>query len=127
MNCEKSWSEFGQRLNRKDCRYTVSTLAQLGFSGTVSLSASGLPAGATASFSSSAIGTPGSAILTVTAAATTLAGSSTLTITGTSGSLTHGVTATLTVGSAGTVIPQSGWSLLYFASRDRVQDGVPCW
>ena len=99
-------------------RYTVSTLAQLGFSGTVSLSVSGLPAGATASFSPSAIGTPGSAILTVTTAAATPNGSSTLTITGTSGGLTHGVAATLTVGTAGTVIPQSGWSLLSVDSQE---------
>jgi hypothetical protein len=98
--------------------YTVSTLAQLGFSGTVSLSVSGLPAGATASFSSSAIGTPGSAILTVTTAATTPIGSSTLTITGTSEGLTHDVTAILTVGTAGATIPQSGWSLLSVDSQE---------
>ena len=98
--------------------YMVSTLGQLGFSGTVSLSVSGLPAGATASFSSPSIITPGSAILTVTTAATTPIGSSTLTITGTSGGLTHAATATLTVGTAGTVIPQSGWSLLYVDSQE---------
>jgi hypothetical protein len=100
--------------------YTVSTLAQLGFSGTVDLSVSGLPVGVTASFSSSSITTPGSAILTVTTAATTPIGSATLTITGTSGSLTHGVTATLTVGTAGTVIPQSGWSLLSVDSQETI-------
>jgi hypothetical protein len=100
--------------------YTVSTLAQLGFSGTVDLSVSGLPAGATASFSPSSIVTPGYSALTVTTTGTTPIGSSTLTITGTSGSLTHGVTATLTVGTAGTVIPQSGWSLLSVDSQEMV-------
>jgi hypothetical protein len=98
--------------------YTVSTLAQLGFSGTVDLSVSGLPAGATASFSPSSIVTPDSATLSVTTTTTTPIGSSTLTITGTSGALTHSVTVRLTVGTVGTAIPQSGWSLLFADSQE---------
>jgi len=98
--------------------YTVSTLAQLGFSGTVDLSVSGLPAGATASFSPTSIVTPDSATLSVTTTATTPIGSSTLTITGTSGALTHSVTVRLTVGTVGTAIPQSGWSLLFADSQE---------
>ena len=98
--------------------YTISTVAQLGFSGTVELTVSGLPAGATASFSSSSIGTPGSTTLNLTTVATTPIGSSTLTITGTSGNLIHSATTILTVGTAGSTIPQSGWSLLYVDSQE---------
>ena len=110
---------FGQLVTAGgNTTYTVSTLAQLGFSGMVDLSVSGLPAGATASFSPSSIVTPDSATLTVQTAATTPIGSATLTITGTSGGLTHSVTATITVGTAGTAIPQSGWSLLSVDSQE---------
>jgi hypothetical protein len=77
--------------------YTVNVGALNGFSGTVSLSVSGLPAGATAAFSPASIGTSGSSTLTVTAGSTTPANSYTLTITGTSGSLTHSATVTLSV------------------------------
>ena len=81
--------------------YTVSATALNGFSGSVSLSVSGLPSGATASFNPTSIGGGASSTLTVTTATTTPTGSPTLTITGTSGSLSHSITVTLTVtGSA---------------------------
>jgi hypothetical protein len=71
--------------------YTVSASALNGFSGTVALSASGLPNGVTASFSPASITTSslGSATLTLTAAYrnTTFIGNFTVTVTGTSGSL----------------------------------------
>jgi hypothetical protein len=88
--------------------YTVSAGALNGFSGSVSLSVSGLPAGATASFNPTSVAAGASSILTTTTTASTPVGSSTLTITGTSGSLTHTATVTLNVtsssGSSGKVI-----------------------
>jgi hypothetical protein len=69
-----------------------------GFSGTVALTASGLPSGATASFSPSSIsGASGSSTLTISTTASTPAGTSSVTITGTSGSTTHSDTLQLTV------------------------------
>ena len=66
-----------------------------GFSGSVSLSASGLPSGVTASFNPST--TTGTSTLTLTASSTAATGTSTVTVTGTSGSLTHTTTISLTV------------------------------
>ncbi|GEM_PF-612178 len=77
--------------------YTVSVSALNGFTGSVNLSASGLPSGATASFSPASI-TPGTAsTLTVTTTSGVALGSSLFNITGTSGSLSHSTTATLVV------------------------------
>src|SRR5260370_30738870 len=77
--------------------YTVSVGALNGFTGTVSLGASGLPSGANASFNPASISGSGTATLTVTTATSTPAGNYTLTITGTSGSLSHPANVTLTV------------------------------
>jgi VCBS repeat-containing protein len=73
-----------------------------GFTGNVSLSASGFPSGAGATFSPTSItGGSGSSTMNVTTSASTAAGSYTLTITGTSGSLIHSTTVTLVVNSGG--------------------------
>jgi uncharacterized membrane protein len=77
--------------------YTVNVSATNGFTGAVSLSASGLPPGATATWSPTSVNGSGSSTLTVSTASSTAAGSYTLTITGASGSLTHTVTVTLSV------------------------------
>ena len=77
--------------------YTTTIGALNGFTGTVNLSVSGLPTGATASFSPASVAGSGNSTLTVTTATTTLAGTYTLTITGTSGTLSHSTTATLVV------------------------------
>src|SRR5208282_293689 len=66
-----------------------------GFSGSVALSATGLPAGVTASFSPAS--TTAASTLTLTAALTAAAKVSSFTVTGTSGSLTSAVTITVTV------------------------------
>ncbi len=68
-----------------------------GFTGSVSLSASGLPAGVTATFNPSS--TTGTSTLTLTASNTAAVGTVTVTITGTSGTLTHTTTLSLTVTS----------------------------
>jgi uncharacterized membrane protein len=66
-----------------------------GFTGSVNLSASGLPAGVTATFDTNP--TTSTSVLTLTASSTAATGTSTVTITGTSGSLSHTTTVTLTV------------------------------
>ncbi len=81
--------------------YTESITATGGFAGSVSLSISGLPAGASGSFNPNPA-TGASSALTVTTSSTTPAGSYIFTVTGTSTSpvLTHTSTATLVVQSA---------------------------
>ena len=71
-----------------------------GFTGSVTLAASGLPSGVTAVFSPNP--TTSTSTLTLTASGTATTGSATVTITGTSGSLTATTTLALTVTVAGT-------------------------
>ncbi|HVW87059.1 MAG TPA: N,N-dimethylformamidase beta subunit family domain-containing protein, partial [Bryobacteraceae bacterium] len=80
--------------------YTVSVTALNGFNAAVTLGASGLPAGATASFSPASVTGSGTSTLTIGTTGSTPPGSSTLTVTGTSGSLTHSATATLVITSS---------------------------
>src|SRR6185369_7681598 len=82
-----------------DTNYTVNIDSLNGFNGTVSLSASGLPAGASVGFSPVSVTAPGSAIMTVNTSSSTAPGSYTVTITGTSGSIVHSATVTLGVSS----------------------------
>jgi len=83
---------------------TVTVTPSGGFTGSVSLAASGLPTGVTASFSPTS--TTSTSTLTLTASSTATAGTSTVTITGTSGSLTHTSTISLTVTAAGGTVTQ---------------------
>src|SRR5438128_2987487 len=78
--------------------YTVNISPSGGFTGAVSLSADGLPAGASASFSPNPAS--GSATMTVDAGATTSTGSFSVTITGTSGNLSHTASVSLVVNAA---------------------------
>jgi len=78
--------------------YTVTVTPSGGFTGSVSLSATGLPSGASATFSPNPLaGGSGNSTMNVTTSAGTPTGSYTVTITGTSGSLTHSTTVTLVV------------------------------
>jgi hypothetical protein len=77
--------------------FTTTVTASTGFSGTVSLSVSGLPAGATASFSPASISTSGSSTLRVSTSSSAAPGSYPLTITATSGTVTHTANVTLVV------------------------------
>ena len=83
---------------------TISTTVSGGFNSAVSLSASGLPSGVTASFSPASIAAPGSgsSTLTFTASSTATLGTSTVTITGTGGGVTHTATVSLTITSTAT-------------------------
>jgi subtilase family serine protease len=79
---------------------TITVTDVNGFSGSVTLAASGLPSGVTATFGTNP--TTGTSVLTLTASATATTGASTVTITGTSGSLTATTTLALTVNSSAT-------------------------
>jgi len=75
---------------------TITVTPANGFTGSVTLAASGLPSGVTAGFGTNPA--TGTSILTLTASlAATAGGPVTVTITGTSGSLTHTTTVSLTV------------------------------
>jgi F5/8 type C domain/Fibronectin type III domain len=77
--------------------YTVTVGALNGFNGTVSLSASGLPSGASANFNPTSITGSGTSTMSVTTSNSTPIGTSTLTITGTFGSTNHTTTVILNV------------------------------
>ncbi len=78
----------------KSVTSTISVNKLNGFSGTVSLSASGLPKGVTATFNPAS--TSGSSTLTLKASNTANLGTATATIKGVSGSLSHTTTISLT-------------------------------
>jgi hypothetical protein len=75
---------------------TVGTAVTSGSAQTVSLSASGLPAGATAAFSPASVTAGGSSTLTLSAGASTALGTYTVTVTGTGGP-SHATSVSLTV------------------------------
>jgi Concanavalin A-like lectin/glucanases superfamily/Fibronectin type III domain len=80
--------------------YAVTITDQGGFSGSVTLSAAGLPAGTTAAFSPNPATT--SSTLTLTVSGSTPAGTSQFTVTGVNGSLSHATQSTLVVTAAST-------------------------
>jgi hypothetical protein len=81
--------------------YTATVTPSGGFTGTVTFSVSGLPAGASGSFNPASVAGSGTSNLTITTSATTPAGSYPITLTGTSGTLTHTAAVTLVVTAAG--------------------------
>jgi hypothetical protein len=81
---------------------TITVTGQNGFTGSVTLAASGLPSGVTAAFATNP--TTGSSVLTLTAGSTAAVGSATVTIKGTSGSLTASTTIALTISCTPTTI-----------------------
>ncbi|MCL7458405.1 M28 family peptidase [Micromonospora echinofusca] len=81
---------------------TVSTATTAGSAQTVGLSATGLPAGVTASFSPSSVTSGGSATMTLSASASAAVGTYTVTVTGAgSGGVSRTASYTLTVGGGG--------------------------
>ena len=79
---------------------TITVADTAPFAGSVTLAATGLPSGVTATFGTNP--TTGSSVVTFAASATATVGTSTVTITGTSGSLTASTTIALTVNAAAT-------------------------
>ena len=84
--------------------YTVSVSSVNGFAGSVQLSASGLPLGATATFSPAALAAPGTAQLTVTTTALVLPATYAFEVVATSGTVKRTANATLVV-TAGVGLP----------------------
>ena len=80
---------------------TISTALTNGSAQTVSLSASGLPSGTTASFNPVSVTAGASSTMTIDVGAGTVAGPYTITVTGTGTSATHTATVSLTVTAAG--------------------------
>ncbi|SMD25560.1 choice-of-anchor B family protein [Lentzea albidocapillata] len=80
---------------------TVNTSVRSGSAETVSLTASGLPSGTTASFSPSSVTAGNSSTLTISTGASTPPGTYSVTVTGTAPSATRTTTYTLTVNGAG--------------------------
>ena len=81
---------------------TIKVSGQNGFTGSVTLAASGLPSGVTAAFATNP--TTGSSVLTLTASSSAAVGTATVTIKGTSGSLTASTTVALTISCTPTTI-----------------------
>lgn len=97
-----SSSPTSQTVNQgANTSYTISVSFSSGFSGTVDLSASGLPSGASASFSPSSLTATGSSTMDVTTSSSTPAGTYSLTVKGTSGGVTQTTMVTLVVKSSG--------------------------
>jgi kumamolisin len=97
---------------------TITTAALSGFNSAVALTASGQPAGVTATFTPASIAAPGSgsSTLTLALASTTAAGTYAITVTGTGGGITQTATVSLTVTTATTaggftlsISPTSGY------------------
>ena len=87
--------------------YTVNVGNINAFSGSIALSASGLPSGASVSFIPSSLNAPGSSAMTVTTTVSTPVGTSTVNVKGTSGSLSHSANVTLIVNPP--LLP-TGWT-----------------
>jgi len=90
---------------------TITITPSDGFSGKVTLSASGLPSGVTAGFNPNPATT--TSTLTLTASATAATGTVTVTIQGMSGSLTNSTTLSLTVNGSGPTVTVSPASLAF--------------
>jgi hypothetical protein len=81
---------------------TITVSDKNGFTGSVTLAASGLPGGVTAAFGTNP--TTGTSVLTLTASSTAPTGTATVTINGTSGSLTASTTIALAISCTPTAI-----------------------
>jgi hypothetical protein len=95
-------SPASQSITRgKAATYTVAITSTGGFTGMMTLTASGLPSGASAAFSSASVtltsGSTGTSTLTISTTSSTPIGSRTITVKGVSGSVNGTVTAGLTV------------------------------
>jgi hypothetical protein len=93
---------------------TITVTDLNGFTGSVTLTASGLPSGVTAAFATNPA--TGSSVLTLAASSTATVGTATVTITGTSGTLSASTTIALTITAAAsssecsivyTILPQN--------------------
>jgi hypothetical protein len=97
----------------------INTTVINGFSALISLSASGLPSGVTASFNPNPLAAPGSgtSVLTLTAAANAAVGTVTVTVTAAGEGISHATTFSLTVNGGSGVLARSGWRVLWVDSQ----------
>ncbi|KAB8185348.1 M4 family metallopeptidase [Microbispora catharanthi] len=104
-SCSSSGNDFSLSLSPtgstvtpgQSATATVATSTTSGSAQTVSLSASGLPSGASASFSPSSVTSGGSSTLTISTSASTPSGTYTVTVAGSGSSGSHTASYTLTV------------------------------
>lgn len=101
---------------------SIATTVTGGFNAAVALSASGVPAGATATFAPASIAAPGqgSSMLTVTAGASTPAGSYPISVSGTGGGKSHSQALVFTVAAA----PVSSFAGSYSGSYSGADSGT---
>ncbi len=98
--------------------YTVTVGSLNGFTGSVALSTSGLPAGVSASFNPASVAGSGTSTLNVSTSASAASGS--ITINGTSGTLSHSTSVQLTVNAAAvcsTTTANATWNNTAFPSH----------
>jgi hypothetical protein len=100
--------------------YTVNVTPTDGFSGDVSLTASGLPAGASGSFTPATVSGGGSSAFNVTTTSATAPGSYPVTITGASGSTVHTAQVTLVISNPA---PAADFTLAVSPSTQTVARG----
>jgi hypothetical protein len=79
---------------------TVTLTSIGGFTGSVTLSCTGLPSGASCNFSPSSLASPGSSALTIDTTSSTPVGTYPVAVTGAASSLSHGVALTLVVATS---------------------------
>jgi subtilisin family serine protease len=84
-------------LRRQTASFTVSTSTVGGFTGSATLSVSGLPGGSSAGFAPNPAAVPGSSTLRVVTTGQTVRGTFTLRISAVAGGLSHQTTVTLTI------------------------------
>jgi hypothetical protein len=99
--------------------YAATITALNGFAGVVTFTASGLPAGANATFTPPSVTGSGMATMGVTTSPTTPPGTYTVTVTGTSGTLVHSATVTLIVNSG----PEPDFSISASPASETVTRG----
>jgi hypothetical protein len=99
--------------------YAVTTTALNGFTGVVTLNASGLPTGANATFTPTSVTGSGMATMGVTTSSTTPSGTYAVTVTGTSGTLVHSAIVTLIVNSG----PEPDFSIIASPTSQTVTPG----
>jgi cellulose 1,4-beta-cellobiosidase len=95
-----------------------------GLTGSVSVSASNLPAGVSANFSPSSVNSSGSVSVSFFVQSGTAAGTSNVTITGTNGTITHSVTVALTIPGASSFALSRSASAVSLAVGSNVTDTI---
>ena len=93
--------------------YTATLTALNGFTGTIALSATGLPTGTTAGFNPTSVNGAGTSAVTLSTTSSTPTGTYTVTLTGTSGALVHSTSLTLIVNPVGSTSSQVNLSSVF--------------